>query len=153
MPGPYRAHRGADHAVTVDVHAWALQGGIPAEWGNGTYNQPPFVNGTATAAPQPPPIFMAGLTELVCDNCSLSGDLPYSWFNMQSLRHISLAGNSFSGYLPSFGARRLDSLVMDRNNLTTWLQPWIAFDLPLLRKLSLAGCKITGSLPVGKRLM
>jgi hypothetical protein len=122
-----------------------LQGGLPAQWGNFTFtdynsNQ----NSTQTG-----PKSMQSLVELVCNNCSLSGELPFAWNNMPRLRRISLSDNSFNGSIPNLGAWQLEELLLDRNSFQTWLSPGLAGAMQMLRRLSLSGCKIGGTLPPG----
>jgi hypothetical protein len=131
------------HLLTV-----LLQGGLPAAWGNDTKDYTQSYNSTQPAPYQP--TTMQSLTELACNNCSLSGELPYAWNNMPRLRRISLADNNFTGYLPHFGAWQLQEIVLDRNSLQSWLSPGLAGAMQMLRKLSLAGCKVQGTLPAGE---
>jgi hypothetical protein len=128
--------------------ALLLQGGLPAAWGNDTKEVPTSQNGTQ----QGPylPNTMRSLTELICNNCGLSGELPYAWNSMPMLRRISLTDNNFTGDLPHFGAWQLQELALDRNALQGWLSPGLAGAMPMLRKLSLAGCKVQGTLPPGE---
>jgi hypothetical protein len=123
-----------------------LQGGLPAQWGNVSmeYYQP-NQNGS-----QPKPKAMQALVELICNNCSLSGELPHAWNSMPRLRRIALTDNNFNGSIPHLGAWMLEELLLDKNAFKSWLSPGLADAMQNLRRLSLSGCKIGGTLPSGQ---
>lgn len=95
--------------------------------------------------PQP---FMWRLRRLICNNCALSGPLPANWQNMDELRDIALVQNNLTG-MSFFGARRLRSLRLDDNPLSTNLEPMLGWAWPTMQVLSLSRCRITGTLPTG----
>lgn len=91
--------------------------------------------------------FMWRLRKLICNSCGLSGPLP-NWDNMGSLRVLSLARNNLTG-MSFFGARRLMSLNLDWNPLGANLEPTLGWGWAMLKELSMANCKLQGTLPPG----
>lgn len=136
------------HITVVFAVLLLLQGGLPAAWGNVTF--PDYNPNNQNNGSQPGPKAMQSLAELICNNCSLSGELPFAWNNMQRLRRISLTDNNFNGSIPNLGAWQLEELLLDRNSFGSWLSPGFAGAWQMLRRLSLAGCKMSGTLPAGK---
>lgn len=67
---------------------------------------------------------------------------------MDSLAVVTLARNNLTG-MSHFGARRMVSLVLDRNPLTASLEPMLAWAWPMMRQLSMSNCQLWGTLPPG----
>lgn len=133
------------HCCTV------CQGGLPEEWGSSAPNT--SIPSGLAAELEPWPLYMRSLRELECNACGLSGSLAWitrDWHAMHSLRRVSLARNSFSGLVPTFGALYLQELNLSDNPLFTNISPWWAYDWPALHTLALAGCNVSGTLPGGE---
>jgi len=125
------------------LHDGCLQGGLPVSWGNGAQKR--WQDGTAVMGPIP---FMWRLQRLACSDCNLSGPLPTTWTNLDSLAVVALARNNLTG-MSQFGARRMVSLVLDYNPLMASLEPMLAWGWPMMRYLSMSHCQLRGTLPPG----
>lgn len=117
-------------------------------WGNGSLVT--WQHGSSNMGAQP---FMWQLQKLACTNCSLAGSIPTQWQNLDSLKTLVLANNSLQWAGP-LGMRRLTALILDHNPLAASIpgaptQLWPAHS-PMLRKLSMPGAQLTGSLPYGE---
>lgn len=134
----------AQHCALQDMACvFCSQGALPLAWGDGSKMF--WQDGSMQMGPQP---FMWRLRHFACGNCGLSGPLP-NWDHMDSLRVLSLARNNLTD-MSYFGALRLVSLVLDWNPLDAKLEPMLGWGWPLLQQLSMAHCKLSGTLPPGR---